>query len=56
MTSEIIHIDERYSIRIIDRGKQVDLLRYGEEWCNNHPQAKVFIAVASELEKLRDQL
>ena len=54
--SEIINIDNKYQIEIINRGESVNLLRYNEKWVENPPQSKVLIAIAYEIEKLRNDL
>jgi hypothetical protein len=52
--SEIIKIDNKYSIQINNNGATVDLLRHNEPWIIDHPQAKVLIATAYEIEGMRN--
>jgi len=54
--SEIIKIDNKYSIEIFDNGGMVGIKRYNIPWIENHPQGKVFIAVAYKIEKLEKEI
>lgn len=56
MKKEITKIDNKYSIEIVDNGSTVNLLRYDEDWFENHPQGKVFIAVASKITELEQKV
>lgn len=53
VSREVIDIDGKYGIGIVDNGREINLLRNGELWVSSPTYSKMFIAIAYTIEELR---